>query len=132
MLSSARILTYGYDAYVVRKSAASSNRLIDHAANLLNDLAGDRMLNKALSRPLIFSSPTVWADLYVNKLFYSHETTQSITSATCSSALEALFWLGTPHRGAWMADWARIPVSALGLVWKSTNKSLLKVLEADN
>jgi len=36
-LSKARILTYGYDAYIVRKSVASSNRLIDHATNLLND-----------------------------------------------------------------------------------------------
>ena len=30
-----------------------------------------------------------------------------------------------------MADWASIPASALGLV-KSTNKSLLAILEADN
>src|SRR5579871_5277770 len=36
-LRKARILTYGYDAYIVRKSVASSNRLIDHAMNLLND-----------------------------------------------------------------------------------------------
>src|SRR5215475_1692850 len=37
-LRKARIITYGYDAYIVRKSVASSNRLIDHATNLLNDL----------------------------------------------------------------------------------------------
>jgi len=30
-----------------------------------------------------------------------------------------------------MADWAKIPTSALGLV-KSTNKSLLKILERDD
>ncbi|KAB5513062.1 hypothetical protein GE09DRAFT_910234, partial [Coniochaeta sp. 2T2.1] len=30
-LKEARILTYGYDAYVVRRSVASSARLIDHA-----------------------------------------------------------------------------------------------------
>ena len=39
--------------------------------------------------------------------------------------------MGTPHKGAWMADWANIPASALGLV-KSTNKSLLKILETDD
>jgi hypothetical protein len=39
--------------------------------------------------------------------------------------------MGTPHKGAWMADWANIPASALGLV-KSTSKSLLKILETDD
>jgi len=39
--------------------------------------------------------------------------------------------MGTPHRGSWMADWAKIPASALGLL-KSTNKSLLKILETDH
>jgi hypothetical protein len=41
-LEKACILTYGYDAYLVRISAPSSNRLIDHARNLLNDLTVDR------------------------------------------------------------------------------------------
>ncbi|RDW63403.1 hypothetical protein BP6252_10948 [Coleophoma cylindrospora] len=41
-LPKARILTYGYDAYVVRKSVASENRLIDHATNLLTDLTTNR------------------------------------------------------------------------------------------
>lgn len=40
-LSTARILSYGYDAYVVRGSVAGSNRLIDHATNLLTDLTTD-------------------------------------------------------------------------------------------
>ena len=39
--------------------------------------------------------------------------------------------MGTPHTGSWMADWAEIPASALGII-KSTNKSLLKMLEADD
>lgn len=39
--------------------------------------------------------------------------------------------MGTPHKGSWMADWAKIPASAIGLV-KSINKSLLEVLETNN
>lgn len=39
--------------------------------------------------------------------------------------------MGTPHKGSWMANWARIPAGAFGLV-KSANKSLLKVLETDD
>ncbi|KAK5215447.1 hypothetical protein LTR72_011508 [Exophiala xenobiotica] len=51
---SASILTWGYDAYVVRTSVASSNRLIDHASNLLNDLTTDRARHDTSDRPLIF------------------------------------------------------------------------------
>jgi hypothetical protein len=39
--------------------------------------------------------------------------------------------MGTPHKGAWMADWAKIPASAIGLI-KSTNTSLLEILETNN
>jgi hypothetical protein len=53
-LNNARILTYGYDAYIVRKGVAGLNRLIDHAANLLHDLTTDRSSSNASSRPLIF------------------------------------------------------------------------------
>lgn len=50
-----RILTYGYDAYIVRRGVAGSNRLIDHATNLLHDLTTERSSSSnASSRPLIF------------------------------------------------------------------------------
>lgn len=39
--------------------------------------------------------------------------------------------MGTPHKGSWMADWAKIPARTIGLV-KSTNKSLLGILETSN
>jgi hypothetical protein len=39
--------------------------------------------------------------------------------------------MGTPHKGSWMADWAKISADALGLV-KSTNKSLIDILRAEN
>lgn len=60
-LSTARILTYGYDAYVVRKSVAGSNRLIDHATNLLNDLTTDRRHYNAASRPIIFVAHRIFS-----------------------------------------------------------------------
>lgn len=53
-LPSARIFTYRYDAHPVRRSETTSNRLMDHASNLLNDLAEDPLLADASSRPLIF------------------------------------------------------------------------------
>lgn len=44
---------------------------------------------------------------------------------------KGIIFMGTPHTGSWMADWAKIPASALGIV-KSANKSLLKILETDD
>lgn len=53
-LNKARILTYGYDAYVVRKSVTAVTRLVDHATNLLNEYTANRDDNGASSRPIIF------------------------------------------------------------------------------
>jgi hypothetical protein len=49
----ARILTYGYDAYLVSKGMASQNRLADHARNMVNDLATNRTSQGAANRPHI-------------------------------------------------------------------------------
>jgi hypothetical protein len=45
--------------------------------------------------------------------------------------LQGIVFMGTPHKGSWMADRAKIVASALGFV-KSTNISLLNVLETDD
>ena len=53
-LPQARLLTYGYDAYVVKKSVVSTTTLLNHGINLLNDLTNDRDSCRASSRPIIF------------------------------------------------------------------------------
>ncbi len=53
-LSKACILTYSYDVYIVQKSVALSNQLINHAMNLLNDLTTDRACYNASFRSLVF------------------------------------------------------------------------------
>ena len=89
-LRKARILTYGYDAYIVRKSVASSNRLIDHATNLLNDLTTDRAWCKASTRPL-FSSLTASGALSARKPFYSGERTPKLIFGAYSIAPKASY-----------------------------------------
>ncbi|CAI6072025.1 unnamed protein product [Clonostachys chloroleuca] len=50
-----RILTFGYDADVGHFwSAASQNRIRDHAANLINDLAHLRQRTQSENRPILF------------------------------------------------------------------------------
>ncbi|KAL8349695.1 hypothetical protein RB598_005185 [Gaeumannomyces tritici] len=125
----ARILTYGYDAYVIRKSVASSNRLIDHATNLLHDLAGERA-GDTKRRPLIFVAHSL-GGLVCKRAMLRSRNNPEPHLRQIFECTKGIVFMGTPHRGAWMADWAKIPACALGVV-KSVNTDLLKLLGTDN
>ncbi|KAI8656304.1 NB-ARC domain-containing protein [Fusarium sp. Ph1] len=129
-LSKARILTYGYDAYIVSKAVASSNRLIDHATNLLVDLTNDRAGSRASSRPLIFIAHSL-GGLICKEAILTSRNNPDRRRRDIFTHLKGIIFMGTPHKGSWMADWAKMPASALGLI-KSTNKSLLRILETDD
>lgn len=129
-LGRARVLTYGYDAYIVRKSVASTNGLVDHAANLLNDLSTDRACSNASSRPLVFVAHSLGGLVCKETILLSRNNPEPHLRGIFDYT-KGIIFLGTPHRGSWMADWARIPASALGIV-KSTNTSLLRILETDD
>ncbi|KAL8356455.1 hypothetical protein RB601_001653 [Gaeumannomyces tritici] len=125
----ARILTYGYDAYVIRKSVASSNRLIDHATNLLHDLAGERA-GDTKRRPLIFVAHSL-GGLVCKRAMLRSRNNPEPHLRQIFECTKGIVFMGTPHRGAWMADWAKIPACALGVV-KSVSTDLLKLLGTDN
>jgi hypothetical protein len=129
-LNNARILTYGYDAYMVRKTVAGANRLLNHATNLLNDLTTDRAYCNASSRPLIFVTHSLGGLVCKEAILLSRNNPEPHLRDVFHCTRGIVF-MGTPHKGSWMADWVRIPASALGFV-KSTNKSLLKILETDD
>lgn len=129
-LDKARILTYGYDAYFIQKGVTGSNRLIDHAANLLHDLTTDRLSSNASNRPLVFVAHSLGGLVCKQAILLSRSNPEIHLRGVFNYCRGVLF-MGTPHKGSWMADWAKIPVSAMGLV-KSTNKTLLEVLETSN
>jgi protein SERAC1 len=128
-LKKARILTYGYDAYIVRISTASSNRLIDHARNLLNDLTIDRAAGNASSRPLVLVAHSLGGLVCKEAILLSRNSPE-VHLRRVFDCTKGIVFMGTPHNGAWMADWARIPASALGLA-KSTS-TLLSILQTSN
>ena len=129
-LDRVRIITYGYNAYIVGRSVASGNGLLDHAGNLLNDLTIHRDEYGAASRPLIFVAHSLGGLVCKTAILRSRNNADSHLRDIFDS-LKGVIFLGTPHKGAWMASWAKIPASGLGLV-KSTNKKLLEVLETSN
>ncbi|EXA30507.1 hypothetical protein FOVG_18111 [Fusarium oxysporum f. sp. pisi HDV247] len=129
-LGDARILTYGYDAYVLRASVASSNKLIDHATNLLSDLASDRVVSNASSRPLIFVCHSL-GGLVCKKAILLSRINPEPHLRDIFDSLKGVLFMGTPHKGSWIAGWSKIPASCLGVV-KSTNKNILTVLKTDD
>jgi protein SERAC1 len=129
-LKTARILTYGYDAQVIRVRVASTNRLLDHAMDLLNDLSGERRLQHESTRPLIFVAHSLGGLVLKKALLLSCNNSKDHLRQIFACT-KGIAFMGTPHSGSFMAEWANIPASVFGLV-KSTNTSLLQVLQTDN
>lgn len=127
MLPGARILTYGYNANVTPgKSPVSTNRVADHARNLLVDLTNARA--GAAHRPLIFVAHSLGGIVVKEAVLASRDSPEPHLRAVFERAAGIAF-LGTPHKGSSLASWARIPAAAMGL---RSNKSLLEVLETDD
>ncbi|RBR26548.1 uncharacterized protein FIESC28_00665 [Fusarium coffeatum] len=114
----------------VSSSVASSNRLNDHATNLLTDLINDRRRRNASARPLIFVVHSLGGLICKESILLSRNNPNR-SRQDFFTHIKGVVFMGTPHKGSWMADWSGIPAKALGLV-KSTNRSLLEVLETNN
>jgi hypothetical protein len=102
---------------------------LGYVVDLLNDLCQNRIDAGALSRPLVFVAHGLGGLLCKKAILVSRNNVdqqlQDVFDLTCG-----IIFMGTPHRGAWMADWAKIPASALGVV-RSTDKSLFQILSRD-
>lgn len=130
-LKTARILTFGYDSRVVkwsRKETPSVNGFPDHAVDLLDELYYNRRDAGALSRPLILVAHSMGGLLCKRALLVSrnHEQQHDIFDST-----QGIIFMGTPHRGSWMAKWGLRLASELSIVIP-TNKVLLASLRTDS
>ncbi|PLB39677.1 esterase/lipase family protein, partial [Aspergillus candidus] len=128
-VSGARILTYGYDAHVVRRSVASQSDLRDHALNLLNDLTSDRNYHNASSRPIIFVAHSLGGLLCKLAILQSRNDPDYLTGIF--DCTKGVIFMGTPHKGSWMATLSLPAAIFLGLV-KSTTHRLLELLKKNN
>jgi pimeloyl-ACP methyl ester carboxylesterase len=129
-LEDARVLTYDYDAYVVRNGVAASTRLVDYAANLLSGLTSDRARCGASSRPPVFVAHSLGGLVCKKAILLSRNNPEPRLRSIIDHTKGVIF-MSTPHRGSWLAYWANLSASALGLI-KSANKSLLTTLQRDD
>ncbi|KAK4464623.1 Alpha/Beta hydrolase protein [Cladorrhinum samala] len=119
-----RILTFGYGAYVAKKSTPSTARLMDHGANFLSDLVSNRLVNNATSRPIILVAHSLGGLVCKEAILQSRDNPDHHLCDLFKS-LRGVIFLGTPHRGSWISSWARLPTRVPG-IFKSANKLLLE------
>ena len=130
-LPDARILTYGYDAYVLRKHCpATKNRVSEHARDFLNAIFAYRQGSSTLGRPLIFVVHSLGGIVCKDALLRSRNAADKHLRDVLECT-RGIAFMGTPHTGSALANWAKLPVASLGVV-KSPNTSLLSVLQTDS
>ncbi|KAK0627900.1 hypothetical protein B0T14DRAFT_451216 [Immersiella caudata] len=131
-LPTARIVTFGYDAYYVAdwRGVVSENTVGDHASNLVTSLTSYREKDGTSGRPIIFVCHSlgglVCQDALVKSKEHAEPHLQSIFQCT-----RAIAFLGTPHRGAGLAPWAERLSRSLGAV-KQTNTRIVALLRSES
>ena len=127
----ARILTFGYDANVVNwTSAASANRLANHAENLLGGLSRFRERSESSHRPVIFVMHSLGGLVVQNALDLSRSSPEPHLRLL-EACTTGLAFLGTPHFGSDLASWGAFWTSVVNLV-KTTNTNIVQVLHPDS
>ena len=130
-LPDARILTFGYDAYVVRaRDQVASIDIAHHANDFLNCLANERMDTRSANRPLILVAHSLGGLLCKDAMRLSQNNAEA---RLCSifEQVQGIIFIATPHGGSWLAKWAKTSASLLGVI-KIADVSLLSLLKTDS
>ncbi|KAJ9131272.1 Kinesin light chain [Coniochaeta hoffmannii] len=130
-LPTARVLTFGYDAYVADwRGVVSQNRIGNHAWNLLWSLASYRERDDTNERPIIFVCHSLGGLVCEDALVRSRERHEPHLQNILRST-RGIAFLGTPHHGAGLARWAEVVSRAIGVV-KQTNPEIVAVLQSES
>jgi pimeloyl-ACP methyl ester carboxylesterase len=125
----ARIMTYGYDADVVRFwTNASSNRLRDHGKSLATSLSDWRGTEDTKHRPIIFIVHSL-GGLVCEQAFLLSRDLEHLKPIHEST--RGIIFMGTPHGGSSHANWASTLAKWLNIV-RSTNVGIVQNLKRES
>ncbi|KAI1171350.1 hypothetical protein F4777DRAFT_565724 [Nemania sp. FL0916] len=128
-LPTARIILYGYDADVLHLTrVVGQNTIRDHARALINDLKPLR--REAKRRPIIFVVHSLGGLVVQDALVICNNPIDE-ADGNIVECTRGVVFLGTPHRGAGLAEFAASVVNVISLV-KLPNKKLLEVLNKNS
>jgi pimeloyl-ACP methyl ester carboxylesterase len=123
-IPNARIMTFGYDADVVRFwTLAGSNRLQDHGKSLAYALLDQRY--DLARRPIIFIAHSLGGLVCEAALTLSDK--RSDLGSILASTLGIIF-LGTPHSGSDLANWG-VKVAQYVNIFRGVNSDVLRNLQ---
>ncbi|KAF1811247.1 hypothetical protein P152DRAFT_474853 [Eremomyces bilateralis CBS 781.70] len=130
-LPKARVITFGYDADIVRGlSTAGNGTLRDHGKALAEDLAMRRKRTDSNLRPLIFVAHSLGglvAEQAMQALLVSRGSAEQHAKDLLESTV-AIAFMGTPHLGSNLANWGH-PISKLSNLLRKTNSEIVGVLQ---
>ncbi|KAK3292166.1 uncharacterized protein B0H64DRAFT_364874 [Chaetomium fimeti] len=130
-LPTARVLTFGYDAYVADwRGVVSQNRIGNHAWNLLTSLATYRENDDTNERPVVFVCHSLGGLVCEDALVRSKERPEQHLQNIFRST-RGIAFLGTPHHGAGLARWAELLARSIGVI-KQTNTEIVAVLKHES
>ena len=133
-MSNARILIFGYDADVTKflsKDGKVGNGTVrTHAGTLVAEVGALRRANDA-SRPIILVTHSLGGLVSQKALCISAEAPEEHHKQLDQCTI-GLFFLGTPHRGSELADYAVVVSKILALADRQLNKRTLGVLRPDS
>jgi pimeloyl-ACP methyl ester carboxylesterase len=125
----ARIMTYGYDADVVRFwTNASTNRLRDHGKSLATSLSDRRGTEDTEYRPIIFIVHSL-GGLVCEQAFLLSRDLEHLKPIHEST--RGIIFMGTPHGGSPHANWGGTLAKWLNIV-RSTNVGIVQNLRRES
>lgn len=123
-LKTARIMTFGYDADVVKLwGMAGSNNLRNHGKNLAFAVSDRR--RGCRERPIIFIAHSLGGLVSEQALLICGEGEENLEKVFQS--MRGIIFMGTPHAGADLANWGYTLATYLNIVRK-TNSAILDPL----
>ncbi|TVY82815.1 Protein SERAC1 [Lachnellula suecica] len=128
----ARIMTYGYDASVVKFWAkAGNNNLRNHGKNLAFAASDQRM--ECTERPIIFIAHSLGGLVCVQALLHCREGSEDdeLGLDEVFRSTRQIIFMGTPLAGADLAKWVSMFAKALQLVCQ-TNPAIVEALQPDS
>lgn len=125
----ARIMTFGYDADVVRFwTNASTNRLRDHGKSLATSLNDQRATEDTKHRPIIFVVHSL-GGLVCEQAFLLSRDLEDLKPVNEST--RGIIFMGTPHGGSSHANWGGTLARWLNIV-RNTNAGIVQNLRRES
>lgn len=123
----ARIVTYGYDADVVRLwGKTSTNRIRQYGENFAVELANLRVKNS--ERPVIFLAHSLGGLVVEQALLCCLESSERRVSILPQHTTGIIFF-GTPHQGSFLAKWGSALIHLFHKLGRNVNQDIVSVLQ---